>query len=355
MHIFKGAINLTKRAVFIISVGTVVIIVAVIISLFNMNVINPHKDYVDVMSPGPAPWMLGGIVLNLGNMGDCDDKSVESPTVVKLGDGSYVMWYRAQSYVDKTGRIMRAVSKDGIEWTKTGVVMTPSEVYEGDKIDPMTVIYEDGIYKMWYGAECYGGSACYATSLDGINWTRYEGNPVLRKTSGAWDNEGAGGQHKVIKAGSKYYMYYKGFGNQSPGWTFYGMAESNDGIHWIKKGKILSPDPRVGDTLTFRNMCAFKVDNNYCIMFTMVEHLNLFLASSKDGKSWVKNGLVFAHGYTPNGYDEKWATSPSILVEGNTIRMWYEGGDPNGRVRTLYATIYKDQLLKALKNVIKKP
>lgn len=344
---------MTKRAIFLISIGTVFIIVAGVFTMFNLGTFDQNKNYTDVAGPANIPWMLGGIVLDLGNPGDRDDKSVESPTVVKIGDNSYVMWYRGQTYGDKTGVIMRATSTDGLVWTKTGVVMSPAEDYEGDKIDPMTVIYENGVYKMWYGAEGYGGCACYATSSDGINWDRYEGNPVLRKTSGAWDNEGAGGQHTVIKAGSKYLMYYKGFGSQAPGWTFYGMAESSDGTRWAKKGKILSPDPKVGDTQIFRNLGAFKVDNHYCIMFTMVEYLNLYLSSSRDGKTWVKNGLVFTHGCTPNEYDKKWATSPSILVEGNVVRMWYEGGDPNGRVRTLYAAIYKEQFLKALKNVIK--
>jgi len=344
---------LTKRAISLLIVGSILITAALLITAYNMSVWNAEQNYANVVCPARIPWMLGGTVLDLGSGGSPDDKSVESPTVIKLADNSYVMWYRGQSYADKTGRIMRAVSRDGLQWEKTGVVMTPSEKYEGDKIDPMTVIYENGIYRMWYGAEGYGGCACYATSPDGINWTRYEGNPVLRKTSGAWDNEGAGGQHSVIKSGNKYYMYYKGYGKQDPGWTFYGLAESADGLSWIKKGKVLSPDPTSGDTTIFRNLCAFKLDNHYCLMFTMVEYLDLFLASSPDGKIWTKNGLVFAHGCTPNGDDEKWSTSPSILIEGEVIRMWYEGGDINGRVRTLYAAINKDQFQKALKNVIK--
>jgi predicted GH43/DUF377 family glycosyl hydrolase len=339
------------------------------ISLVNMGILGqnsntrspghipavPQQAYTDVRAPAPLPWMLGGMVLDLGNPGDFDDKSVESPTVVKLADNSYEMWYRGQTYADKFGRIMRAVSRDGLEWTRTGVVMVPSEQDEGDKIDPMTVIYDNGVYKMWYGADIYGGCACYATSPDGIKWTRYRDNPVLRKTSGSWDNEGAGGQHTVLKDGAKYYMFYKGYGGQEPGWTFYGMAESNDGIHWAKKGKILSPDPAVGDTIIYRNLRAFKLDNNYCIMFTMVEYLNLFLSSSNNGTTWVKNGQVFAHGNQTSRYDEKWATSPSVLVDGDTIKMWYEGGDPNGRVRTMYAAIKKDQFLKALRNIVKKP
>lgn len=308
-----------------------------------------------VMGPAQIPWNLYGVVLDLGGLGSPDDRSIESPTIIKLKDNSYVMWYRGQGFADKTGRIMRAISKDGINWTRTGVVMEPVEEYEGDKIDPMTVIYEDGIYKMWYGGDSYGGCACYATSADGISWTRYEGNPVLRKTSGSWDNEGAGGQNSVIKAGGRYYMFYKGYGKKDPGWTFYGMAESDDGINWLKKGKILSPDPDIGDTTIYRNLCAFMINNTYCLMFTMVEYLDLFLASSEDGKTWDKHGLVFAHGYTPNGYDSKWSTSPCIIVEGQIIRMWYEGGDNNGRVRTLYAETNKSWFSHALKNMVKKP
>ena len=35
------------------------------------------------------------------------------------------------------------------------------------------------------------------------------------------------------------------------------------------------------------------------------------------------------------------------MVEGNTVRMWYEGGDPDGRVRTLYAETSLSNFLQA--------
>jgi len=205
---------------------------------------------------------------------------------------------------------------------------------------------------MWYGAEGFGGCACYATSEDGVNWVKYEGNPVLRKTPGAWDNEGAGGQHSVIKTGDKYLMYYRGFGKSDPGWTFYGMAESTDGVKWSKKGKVLSPEPKIGETTVVKNLEVFRVDTYYCLMFAMADYLHLFLATSKNGRDWDRNGLVFLHGETPGGYDEKWATSPFVFVEGDVVRMWYEGGDANGRVRTLYAEVYKNQFLKACRNIV---
>jgi len=302
-----------------------------------------------IMANQGSGWKRSGIVLNLGWRGDFDDKNIESPLVVQQAAGNYVMFYRGQSYADKLGRVMRAVSSDGVNWKKTGVVMTPSTAYEGDKIDPMAVMNEDGVFKMWYGGTAYGGCANYATSEDGVNWTRYEGNPVLRKTSGSWDNEGAGGQHTVIKDGDKYLMYYKGFGKSAPGWTYYGLAESNDGINWLKKGKAVIPDTSLGETTFFKNLYAFKVGGTYAILHTMADYLSLYLVTSNDGKTWAHNGVAFQKGLTSGGLDVKWATSPCVIVDGNVIRMWYEGGDGNGRVRTLYAETSVDNLLAGAK------
>ncbi|RPJ64168.1 MAG: hypothetical protein EHM12_00455 [Dehalococcoidia bacterium] len=340
---------MTKRAIFFIISGSIIVIAAIAVSLFTLNIINPCETQLTVKDPHPVPWMLGGVVLDLGGPGDFDDKSIESPTLIQLADGSYAMWYRGQTYGDKIGRLMYAVSTDGITWIKKGVVMVPTEQYEGDKIDPMTVILENSVYKMWYGGQSHGGCACYATSPDGINWTKYPENPVLKKTSGNWDNEGAGGQHKVIKSGNTYIMYYKGYGDDNPGWVYYGRAESSDGVAWAKKGKALSPDPVLGESTALRNFAAFRLDGNYCIMYAMAGNLQLYLASSKDGKSYSKHGLVFPKAKTPGGFDVKWATSPCILTAGDTLKMWYEGGDINGRVRTLYAEINKTQFLKTLK------
>lgn len=289
-------------------------------------------------------WARHGVVLDRGRRGAYDDKNLESPIVVRRPDGSYVLFYRGQSSVDPKGRIMRAVSPDGIRWEKTGVVMEPTEPYEGHKIDPMAVHLEEGEYRMWYGCAAHGGAACYATSPDGIRWTRHPDNPVLRKTTRNWDNRGAGGQHTVIRADGAYRMIYKGYGSEAPGWTFYGLAESDDGIHWKKKGKTVLPDPRLGETTVFKNLFAFRAGGRFYLAHTMADHLSLFLLHSEDGRSWTRCGALFSKARAPGGWDVKWATSPHVSVEDGRVRMWYEGGGPKGRVRVLYAEAEADDL-----------
>src|SRR4030042_2114102 len=146
------------------------LIIAMVIGLFSQSCMT-QVVYHDIMAPPEPDWVRMGLVLDLGEKGAYDDKNIESPIIFKTPDGKYTMWYRGMNTTDNLGRVMRAVSDDGIHWTKTGVVLVPTKRYEGNKIDPMTVMYEEGIYKMWYGGEEEDETcACYATSKDGITW-----------------------------------------------------------------------------------------------------------------------------------------------------------------------------------------
>lgn len=283
-------------------------------------------------------WSRLGVVLDLGPEGSFDERGLESPTVIRESEDQLVMWYRGRTFTDKKSRIMRAVSQDGENWTRTGVVMEPTELHEGDKIDPMTVVLEKGTYKMWYGGSGKGGSANYATSRDGIRWTRSNANPVLAKTARRWDSRGAGGQHSVLKIGDRWEMLYKGYG-QRKGWIYYGLAVSDDGERWRKQGKWISPDPKIGENTLFRNSFAFRRAGLYYVVHAMAgrENLNLRLLHSDDGKTWNRSGVIFDKGQTPGDFDAKWATSANLLFENGRVRMWYEGGDATGKVRLLYA------------------
>ena len=87
-----------------------------------------------------------------------------------------------------------------------------------------------GQYRMWYSAgEQYEPNAIgYATSSDGINWTKHKDNPIF-----AADRRNPWEQHKVtacqiIPAGDWHIMFYIGFRDENRAQI--GLARSRDGI-----------------------------------------------------------------------------------------------------------------------------
>jgi len=67
-------------------------------------------------------------VLDLGSATEFDATSVEDPVVIKVAAGDYRMLYTGVETLDgdTIERVGYATSTDGISWTKRGVVLNPS-------------------------------------------------------------------------------------------------------------------------------------------------------------------------------------------------------------------------------------
>ena len=172
--------------------------------------------------------------MNPGSSGSWDSSAVLDPCVLKDTDGTFKMYYVGYGNTSNGNpNIGLATSRDGINWTKYAgnPVLAPSESYDGYMWEAR-VIKDNDTYKMWYQAANNASSPMstnYATSSDGIRWTKYSGNPVLTPTAGSWDASYAGVRY-VIKANNVYNMYYEtntAVGND-------GLATSSDGINWTK-------------------------------------------------------------------------------------------------------------------------
>ena len=87
--------------------------------------------------------------------------------------------------------------------------------WDDEYVSHPTVIYANGLYRMWYSGND-GGSRYkigYATSSDGLTWNKYSGNPVLDVgTSGKWDSYRAYSP-TVLYIGGTYHMWYAGYNN----------------------------------------------------------------------------------------------------------------------------------------------
>ena len=176
----------------------------------------------------------------------------------------YKIWYwdiNAQLY----GICAMATAKsiDGIEWSG-GTPLTQSEtspLVTGDcssgggsgwnrgSYGPIDVIYQSGAtdtgddpwnysYVMFYdGTNGSNEETGSAYSTDGMHWTAYAGNPVVRRglLADSWDNNDAA-YGTVIRDNSGFHFWYSGGGPASGGYVHAGIgyAFSLDGLTWTK-------------------------------------------------------------------------------------------------------------------------
>lgn len=231
----------------------------------------------------------GNPVLDVSYTGGWDSLGVETVSILidslaPLAE-KYKMWYAGQYFNSYRYDIGYAYSADGINWTKhTNPVLQVGVSTEWDNgfLEGPSVIKDAGIYKMWYcgydavvdGNGTDGrANLGYATSPDGINWTKYASNPILTTGINTWDSIHVQDPH-VIKEGAIYYMWYGGGASD----TYYdqqvGFATSPDGINWTKS----SANP------------------------------------------------VLTRGSTGT-WDDTLSSFPSVLNDGGIYKMWYTGRD----------------------------
>ena len=163
---------------------------------------------------------------------------IDDEMVLKDGD-VYRMWYQSEN----DHNIYYATSDDGINWNgyvgNPVLLRGPFGSWDAVEVDGPSVIIEGGLFKMWFSSEGMNGNIGYATSIDGITWEKYNGNPVIED----------GELPSVIYDNGIYKMWY-----WSSGGIFY--ATSMDGIDWNKH----SSNPVVQGDVTFALAITFGLN-----------------------------------------------------------------------------------------------
>jgi predicted GH43/DUF377 family glycosyl hydrolase len=175
-------------------------------------------------------------ILSTGASGSWESKVLGGPTVLKIGD-TYKMWYHGGD--GSRTKIGYATSSDGKSWTKyaSNPVMGNGGPADFDvyHLAFPCVLYENDTYRMWYtGYDTSNSRIGYATSSDGLCWTKYAGNPVLEVSpNGNWDDNHLAAS-AVVNVSGEYRMWYGGDSNSHWGT---GYATSSDGTSWKKYDK----------------------------------------------------------------------------------------------------------------------
>ena len=159
------------------------------------------------------------------------EEDVNRPIVLKRG-GTYHMWYTGQA--KGKSWIGYATSADGKAWKRrsTRPVLSPERTWEKVAVMCPHVLYDgkDKLYRMWYSAgEQFEPNAIgYATSPDGLRWSRHDQNPVFRPDQKSRWEKDCVTACQVVKQGDWYVMFYIGFRDQHTAQI--GLARSRDGI-----------------------------------------------------------------------------------------------------------------------------
>ena len=166
--------------------------------------------------------------------------------VLKIGD-VYKMWYTGQA--KGHSYIGYAESPDGIHFSRPlrDPVLVSEFPWEGVSVMNPCVLFENGIYRMWYSTgENYEPNVnAYAESADGIVWKKSWINPVLtREKKNVYEQDRIGGCQVIHTEDMGYLMFYIGYRDVDTACIC--VARSDNGItRWVRSplNPLITPTP----------------------------------------------------------------------------------------------------------------
>jgi hypothetical protein len=123
-------------------------------------------------------------ILQKGTSGAWDDSFVADAKVIQVAAADYRMWYHGARISDGKGQIGYATSTDGVTWTKSvanPVIALSAGSWEDNIFCFCPLMISGSEFHGWYNAVDGSGNARmgYATSNDGVSWTKSVANPVM--------------------------------------------------------------------------------------------------------------------------------------------------------------------------------
>lgn len=199
-------------------------------------------------------------------------------------------------------------------WWKQGVVLSgTAQAWTGGLIVETNVLFDAGIYKMWYRGND-PGKLGYATSTDGIHWTPYASNPVLSSPS---DIVGP----TVIKDSGKFRLYASNSVSQIM------IFNSTDGISWTQSAiPALTNGTSAQWDATIWNTAVWNESGSWHMIYeahTGGVPWSLGLANSTDGVHFTKYAGNPVVSYSKGGTGAPGTNSgPWVTKIGSYYYMW---------------------------------
>ncbi len=258
-----------------------------------------------------------------GKYGTCFDISVLKERDV------YRMWL---SWRPKKS-VALVESPDGVHWSEPPRIVLPPKEENGweDDINRPVVLKRGTDYHMWYTGQAKGHSWIgYATSVDGINWSRQSDKPVLSPEL-PWEKGALMCPHVLWDEKKKEYkMWYSGGGQNEP--DAIGYATSPDGLHWKKhpQNPIFQPDKQFEWERDRVTGCQVIKEDGWYVMFYIgfrdINHAQIGIARSPDGiTNWQRHPQNPIVHQGKDRWDHDACYKPYAIFDGKKWLLWYNG------------------------------
>ena len=265
-----------------------------------------------VIARGPEAW---------------DAVDALNPSVIRYA-ANYLNLY--SGFDGRAWRTGLAESSDGFIWRKAGALLAPDpQTWEGGYIAANgSLLARDAKLWYWYQAGAPPRIAL-ATSPDGRSWQKAAASVLDLGPIGSWDEAGVGDPY-VIDAGGKLYLFFVGMDRARR--QRLGIAVSGDGLHWSKltANPILEIGPDGAfDENGLGEPAVWTSNNRYWMLYTgrdRYEVRRIGLAESSDGIHWIRSerAPVLSGDQTWNA---KVVCDPTVIPAGDGVHVWFGGGD----------------------------
>jgi predicted GH43/DUF377 family glycosyl hydrolase len=264
---------------------------------------------------------------NSGNYWDYYD--VRGPKII-VDNNQFKMWYSGMAN-GGVSHIGYATSMDGINWVRvtSNPVLAPGSygLWDETSVSPGAVIKENTGYKMYYtGYSSQSGNwhIGLATSVDGVSWTKHP-SPVIWGTTG-WERQVIASS--ILKIDGVYHLYF--VGRNYPSYKI-GLALSTDGINWTKYSgnPILEPDMLWEGSGIYSPGVVLDGQTYKMVYMNYVGSSGTAfgLATSIDGKNWTKQASnpIFTRELSTNGWASMDIAYPNYVKYSDEHRIYYCG------------------------------
>jgi predicted GH43/DUF377 family glycosyl hydrolase len=184
---------------------------------------------------------------------------------------------------------------------------------------------------MWYTGQAKGHSSIgYATSADGVTWKRMSERPVLTAEA-AWEKVAVMCPDVLWDQRARLFrMWYSGGEQNEP--NAIGYATSPDGLIWTKNdaNPIFTPDANSGWEKHKVTACQVERLGEWYVMFYIgfrdEPHAQIGLARSRDGiTNWQRHPANPIIRPGEGQWDHDACYKPYAIFDGQKWLLWYNG------------------------------